>query len=177
MTDLDKLEALAKAAPQGEWKIHTSNSWRRVMARDKGNTVRVIEPTNHPKDKWPDLIFGNGVEAYLEAMQPATVLALIAELRAARDRASDAPQRAIVFHLDVQADSMRELSDVLFNLSNRVAADDLSTHSVSGGYGSGFEHWLTVADGPTHDEYLAQLDDYLKRKEAARAEANAGGES
>jgi hypothetical protein len=84
MIDLGKLEVIAKDAPRGEWEVWTSNSWRRVMARDKGDVARVIEPTTHPKDKWPDLIFGNGVQAYLEAMQPATILALIAEVGAAR---------------------------------------------------------------------------------------------
>lgn len=82
------------------------------------------------------------------------------------------PQRAVVFRVDVQADTKDELSDVLFNLSNRVQGDDLSSHSVSGGYGSGYEHWLTVNDSPTHAEYVAQLDEYLKRKEAERAEGN-----
>lgn len=84
MIDLDKLEAISKAAPQGQWEVWTSDSWRRVMARDRGNTMRVIEPTNHPMDKWPDLIFGDGVQAYLEAIQPSAILELIAEVRTAR---------------------------------------------------------------------------------------------
>jgi hypothetical protein len=177
--DLDKLEAIAKAAPRGEWEVWTSNSWRRVMARDKGDVARVIEPTTHPMDKWPDLIFGSGVDAYLEEMQPATILALIAEVRAARDTSVEvdvekdrAPRRAVVFRVDVQADSLNDLASTLFSLSNRVAADDLSGHSVSGGYDSGYEHWLTISEHPTHDEYVTQLDDYLARKAAARAEGN-----
>ncbi|WP_321891750.1 hypothetical protein [Paraburkholderia tropica] len=83
-----------------------------------------------------------------------------------------APRRAIIFRVDVQADTKQELSDALFDLSNRVSGDDLSSHSISGGYGSGYEHWLTVHDGPTHDEYVAQLDDYLKGKAAVQTEGN-----
>lgn len=90
--DLDKLEALAKAAPQGKWEIWTSNSWRRVMAsgafRERPGTMRVIEPTVQHFDNHPDLMFGPGVEAWMEGFTPEVALALIAEVRALREDAA-----------------------------------------------------------------------------------------
>jgi hypothetical protein len=71
------------------------------------------------------------------------------------------PQRAVSFRLEVQADSLEALASVLMNLSLHADRGDLSTHCVSGGYDSGYEQWLEVSDGPTHDEYVAQLNDYL----------------
>ncbi|WP_321967065.1 hypothetical protein [Burkholderia cepacia] len=82
--DIDSLEALAKAAPAGKWETWTSCSWRRVMADDGGVTHRVIEPTYHPADNWPDLLFGEGVREFVEAAQPSTILALIDEVRSLR---------------------------------------------------------------------------------------------
>ena len=83
MIDLDQLEALAKAAPQGQWQVWTSNSWRRVYADQGREKVRVIEPTTQ-HDRWPDLVFGSGVEAWMEGFTPEVALALIAEVRALR---------------------------------------------------------------------------------------------
>lgn len=71
------------------------------------------------------------------------------------------PQRAISFRLEVHADSLEALASVLMNLSLHADRRELSTHCVSGGYDSGYEQWLEVSDGPTHDEYVAQLNDYL----------------
>lgn len=76
----------------------------------------------------------------------------------------DLPRRAVQFRVDVGADDLRALSSTLFNLSNRIAAGELSSHSVSGGYDAGYEHWMTVAEQPTHDEYVAQLNAWLKAR-------------
>lgn len=82
--DIDALEALAKAAPSGKWETWTSCSWRRIMADDGKATRRVIEPTYHPTDNWPDLLFGEGVSEFIEAAQPSVILMLIDELRLLR---------------------------------------------------------------------------------------------
>lgn len=82
--DIDALEALAKAAPSGTWETWTSCSWRRIMADDGNATRRVIEPTYHPGDNWPDLLFGEGVREFIEAAQPSVILMLIDELRLLR---------------------------------------------------------------------------------------------
>ena len=86
MIDIDKIEALAKAAPSGQWEVWTSNSWRRVYANQGREQVRVIEPAvSH--DRWPDLMFGEGVREYLEGVTPDAILELIAEVRSLREAA------------------------------------------------------------------------------------------
>ena len=99
MIDIEELERLAKAAPQGSWETWTSCSWRRIMATDGANTERVIEPTYHPKDKWPDLMFGNGVREYVEAVQPSAILELIAETRQLRE---DLQAAKLLAHANVE---------------------------------------------------------------------------
>jgi hypothetical protein len=88
MIDLDEIQRIAEGAPQGKWEVWTSNSWRRVMApdhfRDRPGTMRVIEPTIHPHDKHPDLMFGLGVIDWLENVNPSVVLELVAEVRELR---------------------------------------------------------------------------------------------
>ena len=88
MIDLEKMEALAKAAPSGQWEVWTSNSWRRVMASGAGVTENVITPTVQRYDNHPDLTFGFGVKEWLEGATPDVVLALIAEVRALREDAA-----------------------------------------------------------------------------------------
>jgi len=73
-----------------------------------------------------------------------------------------APKRAVQFRVEIQADSLGALASALFNLSMRADRQELSTHSVSGGCDSGYEHWLTVSDGPTHDEYVKQIKAWLE---------------
>lgn len=74
---------------------------------------------------------------------------------------SESPKRAVQFRIEIGADSLEALAATLMNLSLSADRHQLSTHSVSGGYDSGYEHWLTVSDGPTHDEYVAQLNAWL----------------
>lgn len=83
MIDLNELERLAKAAPSGPWEVWTSNSWRRIYADQGRDKVRVIEPTIH--NHWPDLMFGPGVEAWLENFTPEVALELLAEVRALQE--------------------------------------------------------------------------------------------
>ncbi len=74
-----------------------------------------------------------------------------------------APARRIQFRIEIGADSLEELSGVLHDLSLRVDRSEMSTHSVSGGVYSGYEHWLTIAEHPTHEEYVAELNAYLEK--------------
>ena len=75
---LDEIESVAKAAPQGKWEVRTSNSWRRVYATDGSSARSVILPAVQ-HDGHPDLAFAPGVKEWLEAVPPSTVLSLIAE--------------------------------------------------------------------------------------------------
>ena len=120
--DLDRLEALAKAAPQGKWEIWTSNSWRRVIAKQGRKNQPVIEPTSCRL--WGDLAFGFGVEAWLEGFTPEVALALIAEVRALRGVCAAAYQLAGTMNAPVR------FLDALSDASNgeteaRAKTDDL----------------------------------------------------
>lgn len=123
MIDLDRLEALAKAAPQGKWEIWTSCSWRRIYADQGREKVRVLEPTTQ-HDRWPDLMFGSGVEAWMEGFTPEVALALIAEVRALRGVCAAAYQLAGTMNAPVR------FLDALSDASNgeteaRAKTDDL----------------------------------------------------
>lgn len=89
MIDLEKLEAIAKAAPGGRWEIWTSNSWRRVFADQGRDKVRVIEPAVHRLDNHPDLMFGPGVQEWLEGVTPDVLIELIGEIRKLRTAVDD----------------------------------------------------------------------------------------
>ncbi|KAA0089296.1 hypothetical protein CIW54_07465 [Paraburkholderia sp. T12-10] len=73
-----------------------------------------------------------------------------------------APKRAVQFRVEIQADDLGALASALSHLSMQADRQRLSTHSVSGGYDSGYEHWLTVSDEPTHDEYVKQIKAWLE---------------
>jgi hypothetical protein len=75
-----------------------------------------------------------------------------------------APKRAVQFRIEIGADNMEALATALMNLSLLADRSQLSSHSVSGGYDSGYEHWLTVSEGPTHEEYVRQLNDWLEAR-------------
>ena len=85
MTDIDKLEALAKAATPGPWRSEScgvDDCWCEVVncdAREEG-------------------VSGSGALSkcdarYIAEANPATVLALIAEVRALRNAAATQPQQ------------------------------------------------------------------------------------
>ncbi|NML34927.1 hypothetical protein [Paraburkholderia antibiotica] len=82
---------------------------------------------------------------------------------------SDAPRRAVQFTLDLQADSIEALSSALYNLSNQIAARDMSRVCISGGYDSGYTFRLEVSEGPTHDEYVKQLNAWIEARDKEKA--------
>jgi hypothetical protein len=97
-------------------------------------------------------------------------LALEAEIEELRlNERSDTPKRAVQFTLDLQADDINSLCSALFNLSNQIAARDMSRTCTSGGYDSGYTFRLSVSDGPTHDEYIQQLNAWLEAREKEQA--------
>jgi hypothetical protein len=97
-------------------------------------------------------------------------LALEAEIEELRlNERSDTPKRAVQFTLDLQADDINSLCSALFNLSNQIAARDMSRTCTSGGCDSGYTFRLSVSDGPTHDEYIQQLNAWLEAREKEQA--------
>jgi hypothetical protein len=78
----------------------------------------------------------------------------------------NAPKRACQFVLDLQADTRQELADSLYNIASRIERGEM-TRGVSGGYSSGYVYELTENEGPTHDEWAANLRAYLDAKKDA----------
>ena len=82
MTDLGRIEEVARAATQGSWEWHTSNSSPRLVSVTIRGTRDVA---------WASASPGYGIcidkqdAAHIATMDPPTTLALIAELRALRE--------------------------------------------------------------------------------------------
>lgn len=89
--NLSELEAVARAATQGEWKLWTSNSWRR-FCDERG--LSVCEPVTYSeRDRHPDLYFRNGGAdgpdaMFIQTFSPARVQRLLSVVQAAQ-RAMD----------------------------------------------------------------------------------------
>ena len=63
-----------RTALVADWKLQTSNSFRRIGAHGDGD---VLCATKHPRDGQPDLLTAPGVLDYIVAAQPRVVLALL----------------------------------------------------------------------------------------------------
>lgn len=88
LPDLDKLEALARAATPGPWAWWTSNSVLRLSADDgiDGGVLHAYSRRSHA-----DICCGESDRAFIAAANPAAVLALIAIARRAQPE-GEAPQ-------------------------------------------------------------------------------------
>jgi hypothetical protein len=82
MIDIDKLEALAKAATPEDWFPETYSSGHRQIC---GN----LRPIDDDKDAYSVIadVYKREDHEYLIAVQPKEILALIAEVRALREKA------------------------------------------------------------------------------------------
>lgn len=76
---LTALDSTRSATPRVDWRLQTSNSYRRIGAHGDGD---VLCATNHPRDHQPDLLARPGVLEYVVAAQPSVVLALLDALDA-----------------------------------------------------------------------------------------------
>lgn len=63
-----------EAALAAEWRLQTSNSFRRIGGHGDGD---VLCGTTHPLDRHPDLLARPGVLEYVVAAQPSVVLDLL----------------------------------------------------------------------------------------------------
>jgi|HubBroStandDraft_2_1064218.scaffolds.fasta_scaffold11841_6 hypothetical protein len=131
MTDpIKRLRRLAEAAPAGKWEVWTSNSWRRVYARDGGHTAMVIEPSVQRTDNHPDLTFGPGVAEYLEAVGPESIIELLDHIAKLETQIADAnAQRPLVAAAELTQSEMDELRKCLASTPSRfiVAEDDVAS--------------------------------------------------
>ena len=84
--DLDKLEALANAAGAGKWTptygvtIEPAMVWH----EDGDSVCRCFDNIGHQ----PDAIDGDDIAEYIAAVSPASILALIAEVKKLRSELS-----------------------------------------------------------------------------------------
>ncbi|VWC53860.1 hypothetical protein BLA9940_02111 [Burkholderia aenigmatica] len=75
---------------------------------------------------------------------------------------SEAPKRAVQFEVIIQADTPQRLADALTDMAALIAAGEMPERSIGGGVYTSHHCTLVVADHPTHEEYVAQLQDYLR---------------
>lgn len=80
--------------------------------------------------------------------------------------AIEPPKRACRLHLDLQADTPEAMESALRNIGLRLLMGELTT-GVSGGYNSGYQYVYEQRDGPSHDEYVAQLNAWLAARKGA----------
>ena len=86
------------------------------------------------------------------------------------------PERKVVFTLKVEADDRRSLASALFNIATQVDREEIGGTGVSGGCNSGYIYEYREGDGPTPDEYFAQLRAYLEeRRSAQQQNGDVGG--
>ena len=74
---------VARAALAADWKLWTSNSFRRIGAHGDGD---VLSGTKHPIDGQPDLLAAPGVLDYIIAAQPRIVIQLLDDVAALEDK-------------------------------------------------------------------------------------------
>jgi hypothetical protein len=83
MIDIDKLEALAKAAGSEKWSTETgigTFDGMYVWYEDGDSVCRVFSNLGH----MPEPVMEEELAEYIAAANPAAILSLIAELRVAR---------------------------------------------------------------------------------------------
>ncbi|POM15781.1 Uncharacterised protein [Burkholderia cepacia] len=75
---------------------------------------------------------------------------------------TEAPKRAIQFEAAIQADTPQSLADALTDMAALIAAGEMPVRSIGGGVYTSHHCTLIVSDHPTHEEYVEQLNNYLK---------------
>jgi hypothetical protein len=83
---------------------------------------------------------------------------------ATAQRGDDTPHRAVRLDLSLEADNRAALIAALENIERLIAAGEM-TRGCSGGYDSGYTYTYLERDRPTHDEYAAQLKDWLANRQ------------
>lgn len=105
MFDIEKIEALAKAAGGGQWTASDSIVW----FDDGDSAMQVMNPvpvfiTHDNLGTWPDPIAAEDVATFAASVCPSAILELIAEVRSLREALStplltgaDAPMYGGIF--------------------------------------------------------------------------------
>lgn len=108
-----------RAALAGDWKLQTSNSFRRIGVWGDGD---VLCGTTHLIDGHPDLLSRSGVLEYIVEAQPRVVLALLDDLDAAEDKLEKAriicgKFEGIDARLDAAAQALAAIGSVVDKLA------------------------------------------------------------
>ncbi|HDR9834465.1 TPA: hypothetical protein QDC51_001223 [Burkholderia multivorans] len=75
---------------------------------------------------------------------------------------NEAPKRAVELKAIIQADSPQHLANALNDMAALIAAGEMPERSIGGGVFSSHRCSLTVAEHPTHEEYVEQLQAYVR---------------
>lgn len=79
------------------------------------------------------------------------------------------PKRRLQMRLDIQADSISELSDALRNIGIDLEIEGREEREVtSGGWGSGYHYSLTCDPDMDGDIYRAELQQWMEQRKEAR---------
>lgn len=129
-----------------DWKLQTSNSFRRIGAHGDGD---VLCGTKHPIDGQPDLLGAPGVLDYMIAAQPRVLIQLLDDVAALEDKLEKAS--AVTHKIE---DVERRLRDMASGL---VALGGAFTKLVDA---AGDEREWALAAEKVHN-VLAQLNIHL----------------
>jgi hypothetical protein len=88
------------------------------------------------------------------------IAALLSPQAGLAERGDDTPHRAVRLDLSLEADTRAALITALENIGRLIAAGEM-TSGCSAGYDSGYTYTHIERGRPTHDEYAAQLKDWL----------------
>ena len=97
-----------RAALAADWKLQTSNSFRRIGAHGDGD---VLCGTKHPIDGHPDLLAATGVLDYVVAAQPYVLLELLDYVDVIEGRLArlDEIERELIKMRDVIGQTLKEV--------------------------------------------------------------------
>ncbi|MCO8421428.1 hypothetical protein ABEG10_13655 [Burkholderia cenocepacia] len=81
------------------------------------------------------------------------------------------PKRAAQFLLMLQADSGHHLARALDGLAAQIRSGEMCKYEMGGDAFSSYKCRLTIAEYPTHDEYMRQLEHWIGRNESSTGDA------
>ena len=109
-----------------DWKLQTSNSFRRIGAHGDGD---VLCGTKHPIDAHPDLLAAPGVLDYVVAAQPRVVIQLLDDVDALEDKLDQA--RVISRTISIVDARLDKIAFVFAGLATVIENLARSTDSVT----------------------------------------------
>ncbi|QCU54413.1 hypothetical protein FFM54_36070 [Burkholderia pseudomallei] len=81
------------------------------------------------------------------------------------------PKRAAQLLLMLQADSAQHLARTLDGLAAQIRSGKMCKYETGGDAFSRYKCRLTIAEHPTHDEYIRELEHWVERNETSTGDA------